>query len=222
MLDSIIDYNQLRTAIVDPHPYIHLVAQNILTKAHQADLSATFPNINEPGFFPLDVIGKMYGDFAEFIEELQKPILAEILGEKFGISLVDKPSLITIRKLSALKDGPIHTDGNSKLVTALFYFNEAWPATEEGGSFAILSNNDSFDSTVKAVPPIYGNFTAFVRSENSWHGHKPFEGERKVVQITWVKSTDDVTRKTKRGNLSYQLKTLFKVFKIFKKLSLKN
>jgi hypothetical protein len=32
---------------------------------------------------------------------------------------------------------------------------------------------------------------AFKRAENSWHGHKPFAGARRVVQFNWVTSEKD-------------------------------
>jgi len=30
------------------------------------------------------------------------------------------------------------------------------------------------------VPPSDGTLVAFKRSDNSWHGHKPFSGKRRV------------------------------------------
>ena len=29
---------------------------------------------------------------------------------------------------------------------------------------------------------------AFKRSNNSWHGHEPFAGERRVIQFNWLTS----------------------------------
>ena len=48
----------------------------------------------------------------------------------------------------------------------------------------------------------------FARTENSWHGHKPFTGERRVIQITWLQSQKEYDRKLKRGRFSYFLKRL--------------
>ncbi|HEY1378756.1 MAG TPA: hypothetical protein VGF55_18295, partial [Gemmataceae bacterium] len=31
-----------------------------------------------------------------------------------------------------------------------------------------------------------GTLVAFRRSDNSWHGHKPFVGPRRVIQLNWV------------------------------------
>jgi hypothetical protein len=58
------------------------------------------------------------------------------------------------------------------------------------------------------VPPVFGSFFAFKRTENSWHGHKPFTGERRVIQTTWLRSWDDFDRKEKRGRFAFLLKRL--------------
>ena len=42
----------------------------------------------------------------------------------------------------------------------------------------------------------------------SFHGHLPFEGERRVIQIAWLTSEDEKLRKTKRGSVSRFLKSI--------------
>ena len=54
-----------------------------------------------------------------------------------------------------------------------------------------------------------GNFLGFLRADNSWHGHLPYEGERKVVQITWLESEADVERKKRDNALAQALKGLW-------------
>ena len=44
------------------------------------------------------------------------------------------------------------------------------------------------------VPPTEGTLLAFRRSNNSWHGHKPFSGLRRVIQFNWVTSEAVVRR----------------------------
>ena len=41
---------------------------------------------------------------------------------------------------------------------------------------------------IMEVPPTEGTLLAFRRADNSWHGHKPFAGERRVIQFNWVTS----------------------------------
>ncbi|HET9032771.1 MAG TPA: hypothetical protein VFN25_07690 [Dokdonella sp.] len=59
------------------------------------------------------------------------------------------------------------------------------------------------------IRPLYGNLAAFRRSEHSFHGHLPYEGERRVIQVAWLISEQEKLRKTQRGKLSRLFKKLF-------------
>jgi hypothetical protein len=50
---------------------------------------------------------------------------------------------------------------------------------------------------------------AFKRSDNSWHGHKPFVGERKALQLNWVLDEQVKRREQKRHGVSAFFKKLF-------------
>lgn len=193
-------------ALRDPYP--HVIASGLLRKEDAPALARDFPAIEKPGFFPLSLL-KRQGAFDALLRDLEGPELAAILTEKLGIELRDKPRMITIRKWSAAKDGRIHNDGEAKIATALLYLNEGWPEGEDGGRFRVLRSDKSFDDTASEVPPVYGTFVAFRRTGNSWHGHKPFAGERRVVQTTWLRSWEDLARKEKRGRMSHFLKRFF-------------
>ena len=118
------------------------------------------------------------------------------------------PRLTTIRKLSQSKDGRIHTDGPSKVMTLLIYMNDEWDA---GGSgrLRVLYNGDNFEPYAAEVPPTMGTVFAFLRADNSWHGHEPFAGERRVVQVAWVTSEDEVNRKKNRNKYQQFFKGIF-------------
>jgi len=212
MSKTILQLDALRSANAEKSPYTHLVASGVLSDKDKKKLNADFPEIATPGFFPLESLGELRGSFKILVHEMQSSELADILSEKLGVDLRGKPSIVTVRKWSAIKDGPVHNDGASKIVTALVYLTENWPEDEEGGRFAVLSSDKGFQDTVTEVIPSYGMFSCFVRSDNSWHGHKPFAGERRVVQIAWLKSMDDLHRKTRRGRISHFLKGLWKKF----------
>jgi hypothetical protein len=51
----------------------------------------------------------------------------------------------------------------------------------------------------------------FKRCDNSFHGHLPYEGERRVIQVAWLTSEEEKLRKTKRGKFSRAFKKLFGV-----------
>lgn len=191
-------------ARTDPYPY--MIAGGVLAREAVQAVNRDFPDIREPGFFPSTQVPRK-GAFDALLKELEGPEIAEILGNKLGIDLSGKPRLITIRKWSAKKDGRIHNDSLSKICTSLVYLNETWPE-EDGGRLCVLRDGKSFDSAVEKVEPSAGTFFAFKRTANSWHGHKPFVGERRVVQITWLQSEEDLKRKEKRGALSHFLKKI--------------
>ena len=93
-------------------------------------------------------------------------------------------------KQSQPKYGAIHTDGPSKVMTMLVYMNDDWQQ-DEGGRLRVLYDEKNYEPLPAEVPPNMGTMFAFLRSDNSWHGHRPFTGERRVVQVAWVKSQAD-------------------------------
>jgi hypothetical protein len=205
-MSSIIDFDKLAQADGQHTPYSHVLAPAIVDESARSEMRADFPQISRPGFFPLSEM-KVEGAFQRLIDDMSSDRFAEILGDKLGIELKDKPRLITVRKWSAAKDGRIHNDGEAKIATALVYLNEDWGSSGEG-CFRVLNGPESMDDYTCEAPPIFGTLIAFKRSDNSWHGHPPFAGERRVVQMAYVRSQADVDRKARRGRLSLFLKKL--------------
>ena len=105
---------------------------------------------------------------------------------KFDIDLEGRPVMITVRGHTRAKDGRIHTDSKSKLLTALIYFNDDWNA--EGGRLRLLRSSSDLEDYAAEVPPDKGTLLAFRCTENAWHGHKPFVGQRRAIQLNWVNS----------------------------------
>src|SRR5277367_1280229 len=99
----------IRKAPAQKEPYPHVIATNVLPPELMRTLNRDFPDIKRSGYLPLSSM-KLVGVFAAVLKELEGPELAAILTEKLGVELRDKPSLITIRKWSAKKDGNIHND----------------------------------------------------------------------------------------------------------------
>jgi SM-20-related protein len=54
-----------------------------------------------------------------------------------------------------------------------------------------------------------GTVFAFLRSDHSWHGHQPFSGERKVVQVAWVTDAEELERKKRRNTTAQFFKAIF-------------
>jgi len=202
-----IDLNAVRNAKTSKDPYDFLLTENILKADVIDDLRRDFPDIEKPGYLTVDEV-KLHGRFKTLIEELEGPELTEELSKKFGVDLHQYPRLTTIMKRSQPKYGAIHTDGPSKVMTMLVYMNDDWNQGD-GGRLRVLYDGQNFEPYAMEVPPTMGTMFAFLRSDNSWHGHRPFVGERRVVQIAWVKSQADVDRKKKHNKMAQFFKGIF-------------
>ncbi|RDJ20440.1 2OG-Fe(II) oxygenase [Bosea caraganae] len=205
---SCLNLASIRAARTERQPYNYMVADHVIQPDVVEALRDDFPNIRETGFFPeQDVTAK--GSFAALLNEMKSREVSEIVSGKLDIDLVEKPKMITIRKLSAAKDGRIHTDSESKIATLLVYLNDSWQASS-AGRLRVLRNGQDFDDMAEEISPVVGSLFAFRRADNSWHGHTSFVGERRVVQMTWLRSQADVDRKKSRGSLSHMFKKVFR------------
>jgi len=184
-------------------PFPFLIAAGQLPEEARADLARDFPRYRGAGFFPHDP-ADCGPSLNRLVEELSSGAFADAIGSRLGIPDLSRyPSLVTICRSLNRRHGNVHTDSRSKVVTALLYMMDDWPADEHGGCLRFLARQDDIDSLVgPEVRPVYGNLAAFRRADNSWHGHLPFEGERRVIQVAWLTSASEKVRKTRRGRLS--------------------
>jgi len=203
---GILDFDVLRGAATRTEPYNYFVAEGALNAEEAASVRADYPEIAKPGYLPLSKL-EATGAFERLMADLNSAELAQVLTEKFGVDFTDKPRMITVRRLSQKSDGPIHNDSKSKILTMLTYLNAEWDGTG-AGCIRVLNGPDDFEDYTEEVPPLEGYVFAFLRSDNSWHGHLPFEGERYVVQTTFLTSQEELDRKENRGGLQYFLKKL--------------
>lgn len=195
--------------VVRETPFRFLVAHDQLPPATAAELERDFPKYSSAGFFPYEE--KDCGPSVNaLIRELVDPAVASAVGARLGIDhLGQYPTLVTLCRLLNKRHGTIHTDSRSKVATALLYLNESWPDTSDG-CFRFLNRIDDVDDlAAPEIKPLYGNFVVFKRADNSFHGHLPYEGERRVIQVAWLTSEDEKLRKTQRGKFSRLFKKLF-------------
>ena len=204
---SLINLSAVREAQPSSDPYNFLLASKFLKEDAVDELRWDFPVIDKPGYLTVDEV-KLHGRFKQLIDELEGPELTEELSRKFGQDLHAYPRLTTIMKRSQPKYGSIHTDGPSKVMTMLVYMNDEWQQ-DEGGRLRVLYDEKNYEPYKIEVPPTMGTMFAFLRSNKSWHGHLPFSGERRVVQIAWVKTQADVDRKKKHNRMAQFFKGIF-------------
>lgn len=190
------------------HPFAFLIAKRQLHDSARASLAVDFPHYRGAGFFPWDE-ADCGASVNALIRALIAPTFAQRIGRHLGISDLGRlPTLVTLCRSLNHRHGTIHTDSQSKVVTALLYLNEQWPDTSDG-CLRFLSRIDDIDAMVAPeIPPLYGTLVAFKRADNSFHGHLPYEGERRVIQIAWLTSEAEKERKTRRGRLSRLVKRL--------------
>lgn len=204
-----IKFDAIEAAEVVREPFQFFTVGNVLQEGSLEAVRASFPEISRPGVYPLASLS--YGaDFARLIDEIRLPKLAEVVGRKFDVDLDDLPLMITVRGQAQAKDGRIHTDTADKVVTCLLYLNDQWD--EGGGRLRLLRRGDDIENFVAEVPPNGGAFAAFKVSDNSWHGHKPFIGERRYVMFNWVRSNMALSRQLARHRFSARIKKLVPSF----------
>ena len=203
----ILDLDAIRACEVHRVPYDYMMGVGAIRADAVAALRADFPDIKATGFHPLEQM-QVKGAFAELIREIESAEFTAAVSDTLGVDLRPYPTLITIRKVSAAHEGRIHCDSESKIATLLIYLNEGWLSPD--GRFRVLKSGKSFADYVAEVSPDMGSVVAFKRADHSWHGHTPFVGERRVVQIAWVRSQADIDRKKKRHGVSSFFKNLFK------------
>ena len=208
--EPLLDAARLQRAdtVVRQQPFAFLIAQDQLPDAARGDLARDFPRYPSAGFFPHEVndcgpsVNRLIGD-------LTSREFADAIGRHLGIPDLGRyPSLVTLCRLLNKRHGTIHTDSRSKVATALLYLEPEWP-NGSAGALRFLSRIDSIDAMVAPeVAPVYGTIAAFKRADDSFHGHLPFEGERKVIQVAWLTSLEEMERKTRRGRFSRLLKKI--------------
>ncbi len=196
---------KLREAKVHTEPYMFTLVPGFLSNETLAKINRTYPNIEKGGSYPLDSLeDNMF--IKEVIEELDGPQFQQAISEKFNVDLNDRPKMYSLRGYTRAKDGRIHTDSKDKIITVLLYLNVNW--NQEGGRLRILKNGHDVDDFVVEVPPDNGTLLVFKRSDNSWHGHHPFEGQRRSLQMNWMTSEGSKGWHRIRHKLSATVKKL--------------
>lgn len=195
----------LEEARVQTQPFPFVVVPNFVTGERLDEIENDYPVISKPGSFPLETL-RAGPSFCKFVHELRQPAFRKVLGRKLDINLERRPTTVTVRGHARRTDGRIHLDSKSKLVTVLVYMNGEWEA--DGGRLRLLNSPDNLDDMIMEVPPARGTLLAFLNVPHAWHGHKPFQGERRVVQLNWVRNHWVVWREKTRHSLSALTKHL--------------
>lgn len=200
-----LDLAAFRATPLVREPFEYLVLPGFVKADAREDINASYPIIQRPGSFPLSELA--YGPaFANLVSEMNGEEMRQAFEKKFGIDLSGRPTMITARGCASARDGRIHTDTPSKIITVLIYMNSKWEAP--GGRLRLLRSADNLDDVILEVPPEEGTLLCFRRGNNSFHGHKPFVGKRRVIQFNWITEQRIVDRELKRHRFSAWTKRL--------------
>jgi SM-20-related protein len=200
--DTLLDLAALEATPLQRDPFDHVIVENAIAPKHLDAILAGFPDVPGPGSHsPASLhIG---AHFAVLLKELESDTFRHALERKFAIDLAGRPTVTTIRGELRASDGALHRDSPSKIVTVLLYLNRGW--SSPGGRLRLLRSPNLDDFAVE-IPPQAGTVLVFRRGETSWHGHAPFGGPRRAVQMSYVTDRAVAVRQERRHRLATSLK----------------
>ena len=195
----------LRAAARVTDPFSFVYVPGFIAEDMRARIYEDFPLIDKAGSFPVDQLS--YGPaFGALVAALESPALQAAVEAKFERSLAGCPTMVTMRGMGRDRDGSIHTDSETKIVTLLVYCNLRWD--HEGGRLRLLRGPDDVSDYVLEIPPTDGNMVMFERSARSFHGHLPASEPRRSVQLNWMVSREARDRELGRHRRTAWIKRL--------------
>lgn len=202
-----LDLDRFEATPLQRAPFDFLIIPGFLKPETLPAIERDFPRITSGGSFPASSLS-CGPSFKDLLDELQGPAVTAAFQAKFDIDLSGRPTMVTLRGQSRAKDGAIHTDSRTKMVTALIYLNSAWES--DGGRLRMLNGPDDLEDYAAEVPPEAGTLVAFRCTPEAWHGHKPFVGQRRSIQLNWLTDDSVLKRELKRHAFSAWTKKLLR------------
>jgi hypothetical protein len=197
--------DKLKAAKIETSPFMYTIIPGFLPPETVSRINATYPRIEKGGSYPIESLDASM-TIKEVIDELDGPEFEQAVAEKFSVDIAGKPKMYSLRGYTRAKDGQIHTDSKDKIITVLLYLNENWQ--QPGGRLRILRSGQNVDDFAAEVPPDNGTLLVFKRSDDSWHGHHPFEGPRRSLQMNWMTSEGSKGWHKVRHTISAAMKKL--------------
>ncbi|HEX2548293.1 MAG TPA: 2OG-Fe(II) oxygenase [Gammaproteobacteria bacterium] len=207
MKNTFINDNALQKAPLKTTPFPYCVIPNFIQPEYMQTLAELFPQISHGGSLPASSM-QAHETFHAFVRELEGQVLKQAIAEKFSLDLSDKPTMLTLRGMTRERDGVIHTDSKSKLITLLLYMNPTWES--DGGKLRLLKNQHSLDDYVEEISPLTGSCVIFQVTRNGWHGHKPYVGKRLSLQLNYLVNDTALHKHFNHHRFTAWLKRLFK------------
>lgn len=205
-MTSILKLDALKNAEVSHIPYPYFIVENALADSEVQAVIQDFPKIEQGGSYNIEDV-EIKPNFDRFLKSLDTPEFRQILTDKFDVNVMEHPMMVTLRGYSRQKDGRIHSDSKSKLLTILIYLNESWDAPN--GRLRILNNDNDINNYVTEINAGPGSLVAFKVTDNGWHGYIPYEGQRQSIQINFLTSEKANAKHKFFHGLSAKMKKIF-------------
>ncbi|AXQ22181.1 2OG-Fe(II) oxygenase [Acinetobacter wuhouensis] len=205
-MTSVLKLDALKNAEVCNTPYPYFIVENSIVESEVQAVVADFPKLTQGGSYNLEDV-EIKPNFDRLLKSVDTPEFRQILTDKFGVNVMEHPMMITLRGFSRQKDGRIHSDSKSKLLTILIYLNESWDA--ETGRLRILNDNQDINNYVAEINAGPGSLVAFKVTDNGWHGYIPYEGQRQSIQINFLTSEKANAKHKFFHGLSAKVKKIF-------------
>lgn len=200
-----IDLDKFRATPLVADPFDHVIVPGFIRSEALAAVHRDYPKVDKPGSFPTGELS--FGPaFKALLAEIEGPAMTEAFADKFAMDLRGRPTMVTVRGQAREKDGQIHIDSKTKLITVLIYLNASWESPD--GRLRLLRSPDSLDDMAVEVPPDEGTLLAFRNGPTAWHGHTSVSGPRRAIQLNWVTDEGVVRRERTRHTLSAWTKRL--------------
>lgn len=210
-MSTVLNLAALQAAPLKTDPFPFFTVARSISDAMLERVIADFPDIGDGGSFNVDDVA-VNDDFKVFLKAIDSPDFRQIICDKFAVDVMDLPMLMTLRGYSRQKDGRIHSDSKTKLVTILIYLNAEWPAAT--GKLRILRNNHDLDNYVEEITPGPGSLVAFKVTDNCWHGYPSYEGRRRSIQINFLTSAAAGNKHRFLHKLSAKVKAWLRRWKV--------
>jgi hypothetical protein len=205
---DLVDLNRFTRTPLTRDPFEFLVVPGFVPRAAAEAAAAAFPGPDLPGVLPAPW-EEPDTAFGSLLHALRSPAVTAAFATKFELKLTADTLMVTLRARTRPRDGLIHTDSETKQITALIYLNTAWD--NPGGRLRLLRGPDDIEDMIAEVPPEAGTLIAFRRSDRSWHGHKPFDGVRRAIMLNWMVDAASARRELRRHAVSAGVKRWFGV-----------
>jgi SM-20-related protein len=197
----------LRDTPIERDPFEYVIVKDFIEREKLPKVMADYPEVPGPGSHPPSNL-KIEGAFKDLMDEMFDAPFRHAVEQKFSVDLTGRPAMYTVRGFLRARDGKIHTDSKTKIITVLLYMNsDSWESPT--GRLRLLRNGTDLENYAAEVEPSGGTLLIFKRSDTSWHGHHPYQGKRRAIQLNWVTDQSVVDREQGRHGFTSKIKQLF-------------